>query len=151
MALNFPSSPTNGQTFSSGGKTWTYSSAKGAWEVLDPTLLRSGTSANLTAGFSATQYDLGTITSGTVTPAVANGNEQKYINNGAHILAPPSLSAGLAASITVEITNGASAGAITTSGFTKVDGSFTTTNGHKFKCTIHIGGAGSSLTVLPLQ
>jgi hypothetical protein len=115
-------------------------------------VLFSNTSTNLTVGYSATQYSLGTISSGTVTPAFANGNEQKYTNNGAHTLAPATLTAGRATSITVEITNGASAGAITTSGFTKKMGdAFTTTNGHKFKCFIHIGDAGSLLNVVALQ
>jgi hypothetical protein len=121
-------------------------------QAYDADTVKSDTTANLTAGFSATQFSLGTITSGTVTPAFANGNEQKYTNNGAHTLAPATLTAGRATSMTVEITNGASAGAITTSGFTKVVGdSFTTTNGHEFKCFIHIGDAGSLLNVVALQ
>jgi len=32
-ALDFPSSPTNGQAFVSGTTTWTYSSAKGVWNI----------------------------------------------------------------------------------------------------------------------
>lgn len=31
MPLDFPSSPTNGQTYTSAGKTYTYNSAKGVW------------------------------------------------------------------------------------------------------------------------
>jgi hypothetical protein len=31
-ALNFPDNPTNGQTFTSGNLTWTYSSADGTWK-----------------------------------------------------------------------------------------------------------------------
>lgn len=121
-------------------------------QAYDADTLKSDVSANLTAGYSATQHNLGTISSGTVTPAFANGNEQKYTNNGAHTLAPATLTAGRATSVTVEITNGASAGAITTSGFTKKIGdAFTTTNGHKFKCFIHIGDAGSLLNVVALQ
>jgi hypothetical protein len=130
----------------------TTAAAAAAYQPLDADTLKSDVSANLTAGYSATQVSLGTIASGTVTPAFANGNEQKYTNNGAHTLAPATLTAGRATSITVEITNGASAGVITTSGFTKVIGdAFTTTNGHKFKCFIHIGDAASLLNVVALQ
>ncbi len=32
MPLDFPASPTNGQTYSSGGRTWVYNLAKGRWE-----------------------------------------------------------------------------------------------------------------------
>ncbi|MEY5097588.1 MAG: hypothetical protein RJA36_307 [Pseudomonadota bacterium] len=125
-------------------------------QAYDADTLKSDVSANLTAGFSSTQYNTygtaGVVSSGTVTPAFANGNEHKYTNNGAHTLAPPTVTAGRATSLTVEITNGASAGAITTSGFTKVSGdSFTTTNGHEFKCFIHVGDTGSLLNVVAMQ
>lgn len=125
-------------------------------QAFDADTLKSDVSANLTAGYSATQYGTygtgGVVSSGTVTPAFANGAEHKYTNNGAHTLAPPTVTAGRATSITVEITNGASAGAITTSGFTKKIGDpFTTINGHKFKCFIHVGDAGSLLNVVAMQ
>lgn len=32
MAINFPDNPSDGDTFSSGGITWTYIAAKGAWQ-----------------------------------------------------------------------------------------------------------------------
>jgi len=51
----------------------------------------------------------------------------------------------------IEVTNGASAGAITTSGFTFVTGdSFTTTNGDKFMCYI-TKNQSSLLSVVALQ
>lgn len=33
MAIDFPNSPTNGQVFTAGGRTWTYSTASGAWSL----------------------------------------------------------------------------------------------------------------------
>ena len=66
----------------------------------------------------------------------------------AHILAPGSNAGG----ILLDITNGASAGAIATGGWTQVSGDlFTTTNGHKFRCHASVGQAGSLLIVQALQ
>jgi hypothetical protein len=102
----------------------------------------------LTGGVIVTSKDLGTVSSGTVTPDPGDRPQQHYTNNGAHTLGV-SANAG---SILLDITNGASAGAITTSGFTKVAGdAFTTTNGHKFRCSLSIGNAGSLLAVRALQ
>lgn len=121
-------------------------------EDLD-TLLESDVTATLTAGFDSDAEALGTISSGTVTPEVDSDTEENfktYTNNGAHTLAPPSTSSSCV--IVVTITNGASAGAITTSGFTLVDGdAFTTTNGHDFHCVIIKNGGFTSLTVKALQ
>ena len=115
-------------------------------------VLLSNATANLTAGYTATTYDAGTISSGTFTPDETLGNEQKYTNNGAHTLAPPTLTAGRATAMTIDITNGASAGVITNSGFTKRTGdSFTTTSGHKFKAFIHNSDLGSFLNVVAMQ
>jgi hypothetical protein len=102
----------------------------------------------LTGGVIVTSNDLGTVASGTVTPDPGDRPLQHYTNNGAHTLGV-SANAG---SILLDITNGASAGAITTSGFTKVAGdSFTTTSGHKFRCVLTIGNGGSLLIVQALQ
>lgn len=97
---------------------------------------------------SYTANALGTISSGTVTPSVANGNLETYTNGGAHTLAPPSA----AGSWIITITNNGSAGTITTSGYTAVKGdSFTTTNTHKFICTAISDGTNSVLTIQALQ
>lgn len=117
-------------------------------QAYDADTLKSDVSATLTAGYDATEADLGTKTTGTVTLAAADGNFQKYGNNGAHTLAPPTTTC----SIVVDITNGASAGTITVSGFTKVTGdSFTTTNGHKFRCYVTKNAVGSHLHKVAMQ
>jgi hypothetical protein len=38
MAVNFPASPTNNQVFTSGGISWIYSTAIGAWKILPNTI-----------------------------------------------------------------------------------------------------------------
>ena len=104
----------------------------------------------LTAGFTSDSYSGGTISSGTYTPAPATGQEnfQHYTNGGAHTLAPPAS----VCAVVVEILNNGSAGAITTSGFTKVTGdSFTTTNTHKFLAHITKTNSYSHLHVTALQ
>lgn len=95
----------------------------------------------------APSYNAGTFTSGTYTPSRNNGKYQHATNNGAHTLAPPT-SIG---TIYVEYTNGASAGTVTTSGFTHVDGSFTTTNTHKFLCKATKTNSYSHLDIIALQ
>lgn len=94
----------------------------------------------LPGGFFADSYSLGTISSGTTTPSRSNGNLQHYTNNGAHTLAAPTDSGSY--DIRIQITNGASAGAITLSGFTISSGdTYTTTNGDDFffHITVHNG------------
>lgn len=120
-------------------------------EAFNAAILKSNATAVIGTGYAATQVNLGTITGGTVTLAYATGNDQKYVNNGAHALVPPIVTAGQSTSMSVEITNGASAGAINTGSFTKVEGTFTTTNAHKFKCFVHVGDAGSLLNIMALQ
>jgi hypothetical protein len=36
--MSFPSSPVNGQTYTIGGKTYTYNSSKGVWGATSPNL-----------------------------------------------------------------------------------------------------------------
>lgn len=118
-------------------RTWTVPDADG-------TVLLNSITATLGAGFSHTPNNLGTITTGTVTPDEADGDMQYLVNGGAFTLAPPTNNCV----IIVQITNNASAGAITTSGFDGVFGdSFTTTDGDDFICTIVKINGFSSLTV----
>lgn len=91
--------------------------------------LKADTADVLTAGFAATPYNAGTKTTGTFTPNEVNGNFQYCVNGGAFTLAPPTNNS----TMILQITNNASAGTITTSGFTKVTGSTPgTTDGHDF-------------------
>lgn len=111
-----------------------YDNTSSRWRVIttfSATALLSDVSATLTAGFVATSYDAGTKSTGTLTPDPANGNLQRYINGGAHTLAAPTASGDY--TITIQVTNNGSAGAVTLSGFTKTSGdSLTTTNGDDF-------------------
>ncbi|MDX1489739.1 MAG: hypothetical protein R3332_00480 [Pseudohongiellaceae bacterium] len=123
-------------------------SAAGRLAVEGKDALLKGQSDSLTAGYSNTVYSAGTKSSGTFTPDVANGHQQSAINGGAHTLAPPSASCTLV----VHYTNNGSAGTITTSGFTIVDGdSLTTTNLDEFLLYITKSGSKSLLTVKALQ
>lgn len=111
-------------------------------------LLTDAQSDTLTKGFNATEHDAGTKTTGTFTPDPADGNFQKAVNGGAHTLAPPASTC----SIVIQYTNNASAGAITTSGFTIVTGDeLTTTNGHDFMFYIVRNNGFSHLNVVALQ
>lgn len=116
-------------------------------QAFDADTLKSDVTATLTKGYNVTEADAGTKSSGTFTPSPADGNFQKAVNGGAHTLAPPSSSC----SIAIQYTNNASAGAITTSGFTKVSGAFTTTNGDDFMCYITRINGFSHLNIVPLQ
>lgn len=106
------------------------------------------TTANLTAGYTTTDYNAGTKDSGTFTPDPTQGNFQYAVNDGAHTLAPPASSC----TMVIQYTNGSSADAIATSGFTLVDGdSLTTTDGDDFFFYITVANGFSSLTVKALQ
>lgn len=99
------------------------------------TLLSTNESQTLGKGFTVTPYDNGTVTTGTLTPDPANANYQYYTNNGAHTLAAPSADCA----IDILVTNGASAGAITFSGFTvgaATGSSYVLTSGYKFILSI---------------
>jgi len=103
---------------------------------------------NMASGASATPYNAGTKSSGTYTPDEANANFQYAVNGGAHTLAPPTNNC----TIVVQYTNNGSAGTITVSGFTKVDGdTATTTDGHDFFYYITKLNGFSLLTVKALQ
>lgn len=117
-------------------------------QAFDADILKADTADVLTAGFAATVFDNGTQTTGTLTPNEASGNVQKAVNGGAHTLAPP-VNDG---TIIIQYTNNATAGPLTTSGFSTVDGdAVTTVNLDDFFFFIVKANGFSSLTVKALQ
>jgi hypothetical protein len=91
--------------------------------------------------------DDGTKSSGTYTPAPTGGNYRKITANGAFTLAAPTTANSY--NMTIDITNGASAGTITFSGFVaghpKGD-AYATTNAAKFK--LHISKTDAGVTAI---
>lgn len=117
-------------------------------QAFDADILKADTADNLTAGFSTTVHDAGTKSSGTYTPDQDDGNIQRAINGGAHTLAPTVDDCAMI----IQYTNNASAGTITTSGFTLVDGDdISTTNGDDFFFYLTKANGFSLLTVKALQ
>lgn len=98
-------------------------------------------------GVTNTTFNAGTKTTGTYTPAYSDGNTQRAVNGGAHTLAPQS-GDGF---ICIQYTNNSSAGAITTSGYTKVSGTFTTTDADDFLCYSTVINGFSFLNIQALQ
>jgi hypothetical protein len=118
-------------------------------QAYDADTLLADVGDTLTAGYLTDSYSGGTISSGTYTPAPGTGQEniQHIVNGGAFTLAPPASPC----TVVLEILNNGSAGTITTSGFTKVDGAFTTTDTHKFACSIVKTQNYSYLNIVALQ
>ena len=86
---------------------------------------------NRTAGVTTTAVDDGTKATGTYTPTPTGGNMRRIVNGGAFTLAAPTTAGDY--TMVIQVTNSATAGAITTTGFTRVTGdAFTTTNGDDF-------------------
>jgi len=100
-----------------------------------------------TAGFTTKPYLHGEISSGTLKPLPKWGNLQHVINGGAHILLPPEDDCV----ITLCYVNNGSAGAVTTSGFTHVDGSYATTDTYLHFGKIEVCRGSSLLTWTALQ
>lgn len=119
--------------------------------VLPESVLHTTGNKTLTGGFLFTPYNGGTVSSGTFTPAAANGNYQYYTNNGAHTLAVPAADCA----IDILITNGASAGAITLSGSyalaANYGDAYGTGNGQKYIFSIRRIAGTSTLTIKALQ
>ena len=138
---------------SSGTFAFTWSSGYQGYTTAEAIKLSNAATLNtedqtLTGGARVTSKDLGTISTGTLTLDPGDRPLQHYTNNGAHTLSPGSNTG----SFMLDITNGASAGAITLTGWTKIAGdAFTTTSGNKFRLHCSIGNAGSLLIVQAMQ
>lgn len=92
--------------------------------------------ATITGGYVTTADNDGTFTTaGTYTPTPSGGNMKRIINNGAFTLAAPTATGDY--SLVIQITNSATPGAITLSGFNRTVGDpFTVVNGADFFVTI---------------
>ena len=126
--------------------------ASTSFEAVDADILRADTADELTAGFSSATVDSGTKTGGTFTPSPDDGNFQHFTNGGAHTLGVPAKNC----TMVLLMKNNVSAGALTTSSFSIVDGDpLTTVNNQEFFLHIcrYSDGAHtfSTLTVKALQ
>ena len=142
----------SGELLKWNGSAWVNNTlAEAGIEAADADILKADTHDTLTAGFDSDAEAL--TLSGTVTPEVDSATEENYktgTNNGAFTLAAPSTSSNC--TIVIQVTNGASAGAITFSGFSVQDGDdLTTTNGDDFFIIIVKCGSFVSATVKALQ
>jgi hypothetical protein len=90
---------------------------------------------NATGGVTFTEYDHGTITSGTITPNPATCLKQKVTNNGTFTIA----ATGQIGDVELRVINAASAGSISFSGFDKQwsGDALTTTDTHQFVIFIY--------------
>lgn len=127
-------------------------SAAGVIAVEGNNVLMASKSDTITKGFSVTPNNIGTPTNAsTVTPDPANGNYQYLTNNVAGFtLAAP----GSDCAIDLLITNGASAGTITFSGYTvgsSTGSALTTTNAHKFIVSIRRINSVATYSIYALQ
>ena len=147
LSRSVSESSNGGSAISLSGDAVVYVTAR-AGDIVSP-----AAHTTLTAGFDSDVEALGTISSGTVTPEVDADTKENFktlTNNGAFTLAPPSTSS--ACTIIIQVTNGASAGAITTSGFTVVNGdTYDTTSGNIWFFHIKKIGSFTSLTIEALQ
>lgn len=117
-------------------------------QAYDADTLFADTDDILTAGFAGTDDDDGTQSSGTYTPIYTGGNYKEIVNGGAFTLAPMANTSTLV----LQITNNASAGAITTSGWTIVTGdTISTTDADDFMCYLTVNNSFSHLHVVALQ
>ena len=119
----------------------------GTTGLTTPSISVDGANASVNGGFFSAISSDGTFASGTYTPALTGSNWKSVVNGGAFTLAAPAaVSASAAYSMIIYVTNSASAGTLTLSGFNRVVGdAFTTTNGHAFFIFITVFGTGAKV------
>jgi hypothetical protein len=107
-----------------------YGRQSGAWIAVGAQFLLVAGNQTTTGGFCFTSANIGTVSTGTITPNAMAGNYQYYTNAGAHTLLAPLVDCA----IDILMTNGTGAGAVTFSGFTvgTTGDTLTTTVGNKF-------------------
>lgn len=127
---------------------------RGVFELADSDILKADTADELSVGYSGATTDAGTKSSGTFTPSPdsSGGGMLHFVNGGAHTLGVPTKNC----TMVLLMKNNASAGTLTTSSFTKVDGDdLTTTDGDEFFLYLTRYSDGSTtfsaLTVKALQ
>jgi hypothetical protein len=115
----------------------------------DTSRLSTSGAQTITGGFQITPYNIGAIAS-PMTPNPLVGNYQYGTNNSAITINVPAVDCAM----DILVTNGASAGAITFSGFSvgaSVGDALTTTNGNKFIVSIRRINAISTYVIKALQ
>lgn len=124
------------------------SAAGGASPMTWGSVLKPGTTATVTVGYTVTPNNLGNITSFTVDPAL--GNYQYGTNHGAATWTAPASDCA----VDILVTNDGSAGAITFSGFTvgsSTGSALTTTNTNKFLISIRRINSVATYSIYALQ
>lgn len=109
--------------------------------------LFSNVDATLTAGFNYTTVNDGAKSAGTYTFVYTGGNIKRATNGGAFALAPQATDG----QIICQMTNTAGAAVPTTAGYTKVDGTYTTTTGDDFLLISTVVNTFKHLQIIPLQ
>lgn len=106
----------------------------GVWGTWSAVMTTNGDHL-VTGGRTFATVDDGTRSSGTYTPSPIGGNARRIVNGGAFTLAAPVAAGDY--EMRIQITNNASAGVITLTGFSRVTGdALTTTNGDDFLLVI---------------